>query len=107
MSNQDSKGRPDVLLIVSDDHAIPAISCRGSQMNQTPNIDHIGNQGIWFNNAFCTNAICPPARASILTGKYSHRNNVYTLGDVIDQTEQPIRPQYLRRTGYQTAVVRR
>jgi len=101
------KPRPNILLIVSDDHATSTISCYGSQMNQTPNIDRIGNQGMRFNNAFCTNAICTPARASILTGKYSHRNNVYTLGDVIDQTEQPIRPQYLRRTGYQTAVVRR
>ena len=99
------KPRPNILLIVSDDHATPTISCYGSQMNQTPNIDRIGNQGMRFNNAFCTNAICTPARASILTGKYSHRNNVYTLGDTIDQTEQPTLPQYLHRGGYQTAVV--
>ncbi|MCY4567103.1 MAG: sulfatase-like hydrolase/transferase, partial [Candidatus Poribacteria bacterium] len=56
--------RPNILLIVSDDHAAPAISCYGSEMNSTPNIDRIGDGGMRFNNCFCTNAICTPARGS-------------------------------------------
>ena len=75
---------PNILLIVSDDHAAPAISCYGSDMNRTPNIDRIGDGGMRFNNCFCTNAICTPARGSILTGKYSHKTGIKTLADTID-----------------------
>ena len=96
---------PNILLIVSDDHAAPAISCYGSQMNRTPNIDRIGNEGMRFNNCFCTNAICTPARGSIMTGKYSHKTGIKTLGDTIDQGQEQTLAQLLHRHGYQTAIV--
>ena len=88
MSIMSNTNIPNILLIVSDDHAAPAISCYGSQMNRTPNIDRIGNEGMRFNNCFCTNAICTPARGSIMTGKYSHKTGIKTLGDTIDQGQE-------------------
>ena len=97
--------KPNILLIVSDDHAAPAISCYGSEMNRTPNIDRIGDGGMRFNNCFCTNAICTPARGSILTGKYSHKTGIKTLSDTIDHTQEQTVAQMLHGDGYQTAIV--
>lgn len=65
---------PNILFIMSDDHASHAISSYGSSINQTPNIDRIAEGGIRFDNCFCTNAICTPSRATILTGTYNHVN---------------------------------
>src|ERR1700747_362207 len=73
--------RPNILYIMADDHAAHAISAYGSRINRTPNIDRIAQGGVRFSNCFCTNSICTPSRAAILTGQYSHRNGVYTLDD--------------------------
>ncbi|MDZ7336428.1 MAG: sulfatase-like hydrolase/transferase, partial [candidate division KSB1 bacterium] len=64
--------RPNILFIMTDDHAYQAISCYGSKINQTPNIDRLADEGMRFANSFVTNSICAPSRAVMLTGKYSH-----------------------------------
>ena len=97
--------QPNILLIVADDHAPAAFSTYGSQINQTPNLDRIAQEGMRLDQCFCTNAICTPARASILTGKYSHVTGVKTLSDVIDQTRQTTLAMRLHKAGYQTAFV--
>ena len=97
--------RPNILFVLSDDHVAPAISCYGSQINKTPNIDRIGNEGMRFNNLFCTNSICTPARASVLTGKYEHKTGVKTLDDTIDQSKHRTFAQILHQADYQTAIV--
>jgi arylsulfatase A-like enzyme len=61
--------KPNILFIMTDDHASHAMSCYGSRINTTPNIDRIAKEGIRFENCFCTNSICAPSRAVILTGK--------------------------------------
>ncbi len=61
--------RPNILFIMSDDHAYQAISAYGSKVNKTPNIDRIAREGMRFDRAFVTNSICGPARAVIMTGK--------------------------------------
>src|SRR5262245_57798999 len=66
--------RPKILFIFTDDHAAHALSCYGSRVNQTPNLDRIAQGGILFRNCFVTNSVCGPSRAVILTGKYSHVN---------------------------------
>ena len=66
--------RPNILFIMSDDHAYQAISAYGSNRNKTPNIDRLAKEGMRFDRAFVTNSICGPSRAVILTGKYSHLN---------------------------------
>ena len=64
--------RPNILFIMSDDHAYQAISAYNDKLIQTPNIDKIAKEGILFSNASVTNSICAPSRATILTGKFSH-----------------------------------
>ena len=96
--------RPNILFIMSDDHAAHALSCYGSKVNMTPNLDRIAQEGIRLDNCFCTNAICTPSRATILTGKYSHKNGCYTLADTLDRRHQTF-PRLLQRAGYRTGIV--
>lgn len=95
---------PNILFIMSDDHAAHAISCYGSKINCTPNIDRIANEGMRFENCFCTNSICAPSRAVILTGKYNHLNGVRTLNENLDGRQQTF-PKLLQASGYQTAMI--
>jgi arylsulfatase A-like enzyme len=66
--------RPNIIFIMSDDHAYQAISAYQDNLIATPNIDRIAQQGMLFNNACVTNSICAPSRATILTGKHTHLN---------------------------------
>ena len=95
--------RPNILFIMSDDHAAHAISAYGSVINETPNIDRIANQGARFDNVFCGNAICAPSRATILSGTHSHVNGVLTLADRFDGSQTTF-PKLVQQAGYQTAI---
>jgi arylsulfatase A-like enzyme len=95
---------PNILFIMSDDHASHAISAYGSRINRTPQIDRIAREGMRFDNCFATNSICTPSRGAILTGQYSHKNGVYTLADPIDPKKIHL-GHLLREAGYQTAMV--
>ena len=96
--------RPNILFIFSDDHACQAIGAYGSRINQTPNIDRIAREGALFENSFCSNAICAPSRAVVLTGKFSHVNGKIDNGDPFD-TSQPTFNKALQAAGYQTAMI--
>lgn len=96
--------RPNILFIMSDDHASHAMSCYGSRINVTPNIDRIANEGIRFDNCFCTNSICSPSRAAILTGKYNHLNGVKSIEDSFDGRQMNV-AKLLQADGYQTAII--
>jgi len=98
-----NKPRPNIVFIMSDDHASHAMSCYGSRINQTPNLDRIANGGMRFDNCFCTNAICTPSRAAILTGTYNHVNEVTTLATPMDNRLQTF-PKLLQDNGYQTGI---
>jgi arylsulfatase A-like enzyme len=95
--------RPNILLIVSDDHAFQAIGAYGSVLNRTPNIDRIAERGIRFDRALVTNSICAPSRAVILTGQYSHRNGVID-NEVVFDGSQTTFPKLLQEAGYRTAA---
>lgn len=100
---------PNIIYIMSDDHAAHAISAyRGiySKVAPTPNIDRLAKEGALFTNTFCTNSICGPSRASILTGKYSHQNGFYKNegGDPFDGSQLTF-PKLLKEAGYTTAMV--
>ena len=99
-----SQSRPNILFIMSDDHAAHAISAYGSRINSTPHIDRIAAEGMRFDNCFCTNSICTPSRAAILTGTYNHVNGVTTLSTHLDGRLLNY-PKVLQEHGYQTAVV--
>jgi len=97
-------GRPNILFIMSDDHAAHAIGCYGSRINETPNIDRIAREGVRFDNCFCTNSICTPSRATILTGKHSHLNGVFTLSSDFNRDQMHV-GKLLQEAGYETAVI--
>ncbi|MEM7030319.1 MAG: sulfatase [Chloroflexota bacterium] len=96
--------RPNIIFIMSDDHASHAMSCYGSRINETPHLDRIAKAGMRFNNCFCTNSICTPSRATILSGTYNHINKVTTLSTPMDNTLLTF-PKLLQQAGYQTAIV--
>jgi arylsulfatase A-like enzyme len=98
------KKQPNIIFIMTDDHASHAMSCYGSKINKTPNLDRIANEGIRFDNSFCTNSICAPCRAVILTGKYSHLNGVIDNSKKFDGSQQTF-PKLLQKVGYQTAMI--
>ncbi|MBH0082746.1 sulfatase [Salinibacterium sp. SWN167] len=96
--------RPNIVMILTDDHASHAIGAYGSVVNQTPRIDEIAQLGWKLDNCFATNSLCSPSRASILTGTYSHINGVSTLVTPIDAS-QPTFVSQLKDAGYRTAIV--
>ncbi len=108
--------QPNIIFIMADDHASHALSAYfrddvvdkmgapRSQINETPNLDTLASEGMIFTNAFCTNSICGPARATLLTGKYSHKNG-YKYNDRLFNTYQQTFPKLLKQAGYQTAII--
>lgn len=100
----ESVRRPNIVMILTDDHASHAVSAYGSVVNRTPRIDEIADNGWRLDNCFATNALCSPSRASILTGTYSHINGVTTLVTPIDAS-QPTFVSQLKQAGYKTAMI--
>ncbi len=98
-----SPKRPNIIFIMSDDHAYQAISAYDQRLISTPNIDRIAKAGILFTNASVTNSICAPSRATILTGKHSHLNGKVDNHFKFDTTNLTF-PQILQANGYQTAM---
>ena len=95
--------RPNIVFIMSDDHAYQAISAYDHVLIETPNIDRIAKKGMLFTNACVTNSICAPSRATILTGKHSHKNGKVDNVSAFDTTNVTF-PQLLQKAGYQTAM---
>ncbi len=95
--------RPNIVFIMSDDHAYQAISAYDTTLTKTPNIDRIAQEGMLFTNACVTNSICAPSRAVILTGKHSHLNGKRDNSVPFDTTQITF-PQILQQAGYQTAM---
>ncbi len=96
--------RPNILFVMTDDHAAHAISAYGSRINQTPNLDRIASAGMRCEKTFCTNSICAPSRACILSGTYNHINGVRTLHDRFDGAQDTVQKR-LGDAGYQTAII--
>lgn len=96
--------RPNILFIMTDDHASQAMSCYGSRINRTPNLDRIAGGGCRMDHCYVTNSICTPSRAAILTGTHNHVNGVTTLHTHIDN-RLPNVAKHLRSGGYQTAMI--
>ena len=95
--------RPNIVFILSDDHAAHAISAYGSMINHTPHIDRLAEEGARLDACYCTNSLCAPSRASVLSGTYSHVNGVATLSTDIDY-RVPNFTSCLRDVGYRTAL---
>jgi arylsulfatase A-like enzyme len=95
--------RPNIIFIMSDDHAAHAISAYGSRVNRTPNIDRLARDGALLTNVFATNSICTPSRAAILTGQYSHVNGV-TMFNRFDGSRTTV-ARLLQQAGYHTGMI--
>lgn len=99
--------RPNILYIMSDDHAAHAISAyrgRLAEIAPTPNIDRLATEGALFTNAFCTNSICSPSRACVLTGQYNHINRAFDLAGKVEPGKQMLAIQ-MKQAGYHTAMI--
>jgi arylsulfatase A-like enzyme len=103
--------RPNILFVMTDDHPVSQLSCYGNRILHTPNMDRLATEGARFQNAFCTNSLCAPSRATALTGTYSHVNGVLGNSEARDTKPEFIRtglatwPEVLRKSGYKTAVI--
>lgn len=97
-------GRPNIIFILSDDHAYQATSAYGNKLVSTPNIDRIAREGAILYKNFVVNSICGPSRATLLTGKYSHKNG-YALNEKTFDVNQETFPVLLQQNGYQTAWI--
>jgi len=95
---------PNILLVVADDHAANAVGCYGGPHRVTPNIDRLATEGMRFDACGCTNSLCSPSRAAILTGTYNHVNGVTTLSTEFDARQSAF-PGLLRETGYRTGLI--
>jgi len=92
---------------MSDDHAAHAIGVYGSRLAKvapTANIDRLAKEGILLENVFCTNSICTPSRATILTGQYSQKNGALDLGGRLEPENQYL-PRLMKQAGYTTAMI--
>lgn len=97
--------KPNIIFIMSDDHAYQAISAYGFEgLNQTPNIDRIAKEGAIFKHAFVTNSLCAPSRAAMLTGKHSFKNGKVDNVQPFDWNQNNF-PKLLQQNGYQTALI--
>ena len=96
--------RPNIVIILSDDHAVQTIGAYGSKYGATPNLDRLAKEGALFNRAFVANSICGPSRAVLLTGKYSHSNGMRDNHDTFDAS-QDVFPARLKQAGFQTAWI--
>ena len=100
--DQAPSSRPNILFIMTDDHAAHAISAYGSKINKTPHLDKLAGEGIRLDRCFVTNSICTPSRAAILTGKYSHKNGVPVFNR-FDGSQQTV-AKLLQSAGYHTGM---
>ena len=100
-------GRPNIVYIMTDDHAYQTVGAYGhpiSRLAPTPNIDRLAREGMLFREAFVENSISAPSRATLLTGVYSHRHGQTTLSYGIMDTTLVHFPELLRAEGYLTAI---
>lgn len=108
-SSAAAQRRPNIVFILSDDHAAHALSAYrphlsyGARLPDTPNLDRLAESGMLFANAFVTNSICAPARAAVLTGQYGHLSGVMTNREPLHPTHTTF-PKLMRDAGYATAL---
>ncbi|QHT69942.1 sulfatase [Rhodocytophaga rosea] len=102
-------GKPNIVLIVADDHGTDALGCYGNRVIKTPHLDQLAAEGVRFTNAFCTAASCSPSRTVILSGMHNHANGMYGLEHSFHHFNSfasiESLPVLLAKAGYQTARV--
>lgn len=99
--------RPNILFIMSDDHAEAAISAYGSELSKlapTPNIDRVAHEGAILKANYCCNSLSGPSRAAVMSGMHSHANGFMKNGNKFDGSQELLQ-KIMQRNGYQTAII--
>ena len=104
LSDEAARVLVNIVFILADDHAASAVSSYGSTLVSTPNIDRLARNGVRFDRALAPNAICQPARATLLTGKYAHRHGVASNGSSFDGSQRQVQ-HLLGRAGFRTSMI--
>ena len=102
-SKEEAK-RPNIIFMMTDDHTTQAMSCYGSRLLSTPNMDRIAQEGIRMDNCYAVNALSGPSRACVLTGKFSHINGFIDNTSTFNGNQQTF-PKLLQAAGYQTSII--
>jgi N-sulfoglucosamine sulfohydrolase len=106
---QNKSSRPNIVLIISDDHGTDALGCYGNSNIKTPYLDQLAAEGVRFSHAFCTTSSCSPSRSVILTGLHNHANGMYGLQHTVHhfQSFDSVKslPIHLQEAGYRTARI--
>ncbi|MEC9010728.1 MAG: sulfatase [Planctomycetota bacterium] len=99
-------GRPNIILVITDDQRFDALGCMGNAVLKTPHIDGLAAQGALFTHTFCTTSICATSRASFLTGQYAMRHGIRSFRKSLTESQwKDAFPVLLRQAGYRTAMV--
>jgi arylsulfatase A-like enzyme len=96
--------RPNIVFILSDDHRWDHLGVAGHPWIQTPNLDQLANEGVLFNNSFCTTSLCSPSRASFVTGQYAHNHGVKNNLSHWNNDNVTVL-ELLKKSGYQTGFI--
>jgi arylsulfatase A-like enzyme len=102
--NEKPVEQPNILFIMTDDHSFQTLSAYSDKLIETPNLDRIAEEGVIFKNSFVGNSICAPSRATMLTGKHTHKNGQVDNRVTFDGSQTTF-PKLLQQAGYQTALV--
>jgi N-sulfoglucosamine sulfohydrolase len=109
LSKAQSSKKPNIVLIVADDHGTDALGCYGNRIIKTPSLDRLAAEGVRFTNAFCTTASCSPSRAVLLSGLQNHANGMYGLEHTYHHfnsfNDIKSLPVLLADSGYRTARI--
>jgi len=98
--------RPNIILLVTDDHRYDCLGCMGNEIIQTPNIDALARDGVLFRNMFCTTSICATSRATLLCGQYARRHGIWNFGQMFAPEEfAKTFPMQLKQHGYHIGFV--
>lgn len=97
-------GRPNIIIICTDQQRTDTLSCYGSDFVNTPGFDRIADDGVRFDRAYCTSAVCTPSRVSLLSGQYVSRHDVWSIG--VNTGDDVTMVQHrLGEAGYRTALI--
>ncbi len=104
-STKSQTRRPkNVLLVMSDQHKRDCLGVAGDSVAQTPHLDALANTGVRFTNAYCSNPVCTPSRASLMTGLYTHNHQSWNNTVPLPMTRKTM-AHWFGSAGYATSLI--
>ena len=94
--------KPNIIVVMSDEHNANIMGCYGNQIIRTPNLDRLAEQGITLESAYCNSPLCVPSRLSFTSGKYASRVGAWNNGCWLPNDEYPSLPRILNNSGYES-----